>query len=194
MRKGILVCFAIAMGMLGQSAFGQAPTATATFTSQALAGSQWQYNITVTNTSASQTIGTYWFSWQPTFPADFMSGPAPTNIVSPAFWSANLEGSGNSSDGYSIQWVASSPIYYIPAGGQMQFSFDSTLSPQVLAGDSTITNAGSTPVGTSYVYHAGVFSDAGTNFTTTPAAVPEPVSLALVGATALMCLRRRIAC
>lgn len=192
MRIGILVCFATAIGMLGQSAFGQAPTATATFTSQSLGGSEWQYTITVTDTSASAGIGTYWFSWLPSFPADFMSGPAPTNITSPAFWSGAVMGSGNSSDGYSIQWTTSDTIWDIEPGQSMQFSFDSTLTPQMMAGVSTITNAGSTPVGTSYVYHAGEFSDAGTNFTTTPAAVPEPVSVGLLGAAALLCVRRRV--
>ena len=193
MRLGILVCFAIGSGMLGQSAFGQVPTATATFTSQQLSPSEWQYTITVQDTSATVPIGTYWLSWLPSFPADFMSGPAPTNITSPAFWSGAVMGSGNSSDGYSIQWTTGSAVWDIEPGQSMQFSFDSTLTPQMLAGTSTITNAGSTPVGTSYVYHGAHFSDAGDNFTTTPAAVPEPVSLGLLGAAALLCVRRRIA-
>jgi hypothetical protein len=192
MRKGILACFVLTMGMLGQSAFGQAPTATATFTSQTLSGSMWRYTITVQDTSATAPIGTYWFSWLPSSPADFMPGPAPTNIVSPANWTNNLQGSGNSSDGYSLQWIASNAIYDIPAGGQMQFGFDSTLSPSTLAGISSIDPTHTTPVGVSFVYHAGPFSDSGTQFTTTQA-VPEPVSLGLLGTATLMCFRRRVA-
>ena len=97
---------------------------------------------------------------------------------------------GGSSDGYAIQWIASSAASDIPIGGSLSgFGFTTTDSPSAIQGDSAFYPG--TPALTTFAYSVGPFSDAGTEFVVAPAAVPEPgsVAVALVP-VALLLLRR----
>jgi uncharacterized repeat protein (TIGR01451 family) len=145
--------------------------ASATVTATPLNASTYRYEIVLKNTGTT-TIGTFWFSWIPG--QDFMPS-APSNIMSPLYWSANLT-HGSPADGYGIQWVSSFPVYYLPAGQSFAgFSFDSAMTPSQLA-------AGM--LGTSYVYVGAPLADLGFNFvvTTATAAAPQlTVGLSHIG-------------
>jgi PEP-CTERM motif len=146
-----------------------APLATAELISTDLGGGEFNYAITLNNVG-SGAIGTFWYSWVPG--QDFMS-VSPTSIVSPTGWSANITHAGNS-DGYAIQWIAASNA--VASGGSAEFSFDSTMTPAQIAGDSALFPA--SEVGTSFVYSGGPFSDSGDEFVV--GSVPEPSVLALL--------------
>ncbi len=117
--------------------------------------SQWQYTITLDDTG-STTIGTLWFAWVPG--RDFLA-TSPGSITAPAGWT-DIITHGGPSDGYAIQWVASSPSSDIqPSGSLTGFSFVSSDSPSSVFGDSVFYPG--TPVTTSFVYSGSPFSDGG---------------------------------
>lgn len=145
--------------------------ATATFT-DTQAGPEYSYDITLNNTGTT-TIGTFWFAWVPG--SNFMP-VSPTNITEPAGWTETITPGG----GYAIQWVTSSSL--LASGGTLPgFEFQSTMTPAQLEGP----YSGSPPdtVATSFVYHAGPFSDSGDEFVVlaAPQSVPEPSTIMLVG-------------
>ena len=105
------------MFVLGSGRRAQSPpVANATLT----ATGPGAYALTLNNTG-STTIGTMWYSWIPG--EDFM-GSAPTNVLSPTGWTDAITHSG-SSDGYAIQWTATSSASDLAAGNSLLgFSFD----------------------------------------------------------------------
>lgn len=180
--------------MLLLAAVGMASTihaaeiASATISSTKLDPTDWQYNVTLTD-SGTTNIGTLWFSWVPG--EDFM-GAAPTAISSPASWT-DLVTHGGATDGYAIQWVAGAGDALTPGTSLAGFQFDSTVSPAGMAGDSPFYPT--TPVLTSFVYSGGPFSDAGFQFVVQPvAAAPEPANgaLAILGIGLLIFTRRQL--
>ena len=171
-RTLILVGLATALVLgFAASASAQAPGAKATLSTV----NSGTYALTLDNTG-STTIGTFWYSWVPG--KDFMPGAEPTAILSPPGWTDMVTGSGNSSDGYAIQWTATSSANDLAAGSSLSgFEFDSTLSATQLT--SGLSPAFSTfPVGTSVTYTGAPFSSTGDTFVVTQA-VPEPSTLAL---------------
>ena len=119
------------------------------------------YAITLNNTGTA-TIGTFWFAWLPG--EDFMSGAKPTNITAPAGWTATITGSGNSTDGYAIQWKATSAASYLQPGSSLSgFAFHSALTSAELTSDDSQFFA-STPVGTSVTYTGAPFSSTANSF------------------------------
>jgi hypothetical protein len=128
--------------------------------------------------TATAPIGSVWYAWVPGF---FYLPSAPTTVSAPAGWSATIANNGANS---SIQFVASSAADYITPGHSLSgFGFTATFSPAQLA---AAPNSG-----VSFVYAAGLFSDAGQQFTVQ--AVPEPSTLALLmlGATGSWLIGRR---
>ncbi len=175
-RRLKLLCSALGamLTLCGTAAKAQSPGASANL---AATGSD-AYSITLSNTGTT-TIGTFWYAWTPG--QDYMS-VEPTNITSPAGWKDLITGSGNSTDGYAIQWTATSSTSYLAAGNSLSgFSFDSTLpAVQLTADDSPFYP--STPVGTSVAYSGGPFSSAGDTFVVNT--VPEPSTFVLAAAAA----------
>ncbi len=174
---------------LGLMTSGRAQeTASATMTSSALGGGNFQYTITLNNTSASSSIGTFWYSWIPGY--DFLPA-TPNSIVSPSGWSSTVTG-GFPGDGNAIEWTANSTG--LAAGSSLNFSFDIAADPATLAANSSITP--NLPTGTSYVYSGGAFSDGGYQFVVAAAtATPEPSASALfilggLGLLGLLSVRR----
>src|ERR1700721_2152987 len=98
------------------------------------------YNVTLTNTGTTP-LGTFWFSWVPG--EDFLP-TVPLSETSPAGWgnaagtssTPAITGSGNSTDGSAIQWVAQSPSAAVmPGQSPGGFDFSSTTTPAGLSGD-----------------------------------------------------------
>jgi hypothetical protein len=119
---------------------------------------------------------------------------SPTGIASPAGWQGIVT-SGGPSDGFAIQWTATSPANNLMAGNTLSgFSFDSSLTLAQL--ESPAAGNASDWVSTSFVYSGAPFSDNGFQLTpTTAAAAPEPseFALAMVGlGVVLIGVSRRI--
>jgi hypothetical protein len=153
-----------------------AEMATATISSTQLSPGNFQYNLTLNNTGTT-TIGTFWFGW---VPGDNFMPVMPTNVVSPAGWQDMIT-SGGPSNGFAIQWTATSPANNLPAGGSASgLSFDSTLTLAQL--EAPASGTPSDPVFTSSIYSGAPFSDAGVQITPTVASTstPEPSNLALI--------------
>jgi hypothetical protein len=136
-----------------------------------LTATTYEYSISLTDTGTTQ-IGTFWFSWIPL--AGFL--PESPSFSSPIGWSAAITDGVPPANGYSIQWVASNPL--MPGQTLDGFTFNSTITPDVLFGASTIHPP--TPVTTSTIYSGGPFSDAGFIFAAQP--TPSVVSIAATDA------------
>jgi hypothetical protein len=130
----------------------------------------YNYDITLKNTGTTP-VGTFWFSWVPG--EDFLA-TVPISESSPAGWgnaagtssTPAVTGSGNSTDGSAIQWVAQSPSAVVMPGQSLDgFVFSSDDSPAVLSGQSP--SHPSEPVLTAFVYQGAPFSDAGFQFSVT---------------------------
>ena len=162
--------------------------ASATLSDSQIASNDFHYSLTL-NDLGTTTIGTFWFSWIPG--ANFMP-VSPTNISSPAGWSAIVT-HGGAGDGFAIQWTTSSAALDLTAGQSLSgFGFDSTATPAQMAGNFSP----GIPVETSFVYSGGPFSDAGFRFVATNApttGVPEPSTLGLtaIGAGLFLSVAKR---
>jgi hypothetical protein len=188
-KMAALASVLLAASLVGKAA--AAETATGTISATPLGGGVNQFNISLTNTNATTSIGTFWFSWiPPTY--DFMN-VAPTNVTLPTGWIdqiVNDPGEGFSIEAYNIGGAGDQ----LAPGATGQFSFHSTETLAQL----TAPGGGAGPLGafyaqtTSFVYAGMPETDAGYQFTLTPV-VPEPVSASILalGAGGLMLRRRR---
>jgi hypothetical protein len=120
----------------------------------------WSYTITLKDTGTT-TIGTFWFSWVPG--ADFMP-VTPLSHPAPAGWTDTITHNPGiySTDGYAIQWVASSPSSDLQPGQSKVFHFRSSATPTEIFGKSSFYPT--QLVTTSTVFHAGPSSDRGYTF------------------------------
>src|SRR5262245_8136357 len=161
-----------------ESLQGRALTATinaSAVISSAPAGPNFNYTITLANASSSNSgIGTFWYAWVPG--EDFLA-TSPLSVSPPPGWSDNITNMGPG-DGFAIQFVAKSPANDVQPGSSLNFSFTSADSPASVNGNSVFFPG--TPVGTSFVYPQGPFSDAGHQFVVTPAPSPTPAPAPLV--------------
>ena len=143
-----------------------AESASAVLLYEKIDATTFRYDIDVKNTGITP-IGTLWYSWIPLPSEDFM-GVRPTNLSSPAGWSATVTNNG-ANDGFAIMFVSTSgPL--MPGNTLLGFSFDSSESPAELTGNSPFfpTN----PIGTTFIYSGSPFSDAGFQFQTNPTNLP----------------------
>lgn len=115
--------------------------------------------------TGTTNLGTLWYGWVPG--EDFLP-VAPTNIVSPAGWTATVTHE-SANDGFAVQWVnQSGPL--TPGAVLSGFGFDIQQTPTQLTGNSTVFPGSA--VGTTFVYGGTPFSDAGSQFTILPATAP----------------------
>ncbi len=150
--------------------------------SETLAGSNWNYTITLTNTSGpgNDSIASFWFAWVPG--EDFMN-TKPISVTDPTGWTDKITG-GSPGDGYAIQFdstgAVSKPITNadnLAPGNSLTFSFTSATSPSQLMGNSPFYST--TPELTSFVYSTAPLKGDGAEFQVAFASVPEPSSLML---------------
>jgi hypothetical protein len=168
---------ALILAMISSAKSFAADAAQGTFTAQSLGGGVYDYTISLANTGTNN-LETFWFSWVPG--EDFMP-VSPTNIVSPTNWTAKITG-GGATDGFAIQWVTSgASAAPLAPGSTLNFSFDSTMTPAVLSGDSP--DFPTTPTGTSFVYSGAPFSDSGFEFVVEGVPEPSTFSLAVISLT-----------
>jgi len=163
----LLITLAAASGSLAQNG---PELGTATLSGVQNAG-LYDYTITLNNTG-TVPIGTFWYAW---IPGQFYLPSNPSSVTAPTGWSFSTPSSGGS---YSIEYTASSSLYDLAPGANLSFEFASTDTPGTLAGDSTAYPG--TPIGTSFLYEAGAFSDAGKQFVVQ--SVPEPSAMSFLGA------------
>ena len=162
--------FALCALLLALPAFG-AESATVTVTSKT-AGVDFEYDLTLKDTG-STNIGTLWFAWVPG--EDFLA-TSPISETTPAGWTSPPSIThGGSTDGYAIQWVATTPL--TPGQSLSGFSFTTADAPASVSGNSAFYPA--TPTETSFVYSGAPFSDAGFQFVAQN--VPEPASVLWLG-------------
>ena len=166
-------------------AFAQvAATATMTATQN---GSNWDYDITLHNTGATN-IETFWFGWIPGY--DYLPS-LPTVTGTPTNWTTFIENL-PTTNRYSIEFYdtgTSNPV--TPGNSSSAFQFTSPDSPTTLQGTGFI----GLPNTYSYIYsgpgEAGTLS---TIFQIPITTVPEPASIVLAslgGLVGLLAWRRR---
>jgi len=181
----------VVAGLLNASTANSAELATATISSGTeISPGEFQYDLTLSDTGTT-TIGTFWFAW---VPGDNFMPVSPTGIASPAGWQ-DIVTSGGPSNGFAIQWTATSPANNLTAGNTLSgFSFDSSLTLAQL--QSPAAGNPSDWISTAFVYSDAPFSDDGFQLTpTTATATPEPSApaLAIVGlGVVLIGVSRRI--
>jgi hypothetical protein len=165
----------------------------AQFSGQVAGDGTYDYTLTLDNDpSATASIGTFWFAWTD-YGYDLLPS-MPTITGLPTDWNASVLGGPYSIygytylDGYSIEFTSTTPL---APGGSLQFQFNSPDAPNILDGNSPLFDI---PIGTSFVYSGGPFSDAGGQLLVIPTPVPEPSPyrfLALSLGTLLFASRRR---
>jgi hypothetical protein len=176
----VAIALGVALGLAASTtsyAQGNGITATGTLTDVPGAGNTFDYTLTVDNSASSlNPIGSFWYAW---VPGEFFLPTTPSSEGAPANWTATPVTALGAS---SIQFATSTTGAKIAPGGSLSFTFVSTDTPAVLAGDAP--NHPGTPIGTTVAYAAGIQSDAGDTFVV-QSVVPEPSTLALIGMGAL---------
>jgi len=172
----VAIALGVALGLAASTtsyAQGNGITATGTLTDVPGAGNTFDYTLTVDNSASSlNPIGSFWYGW---VPGEFFLPTAPSSEGTPANWTATVVTALGAS---SIQFATSTTGSKIAPGGALSFSFVSTDTPAVLAGDAP--NHPGTPIGTTVAYAAAIQSDSGDTFVV-QSIVPEPSALALIG-------------
>ena len=161
---------------------------------QSVGGGNYAYTLILNNeSSATSSIGTFWFAWTD-YGYDLLpSMPTVKATDMPTGWSGTVLGGPYSDygytypDGYSIVFTSLTPL---APGGTLTFKFRSHDSPADISGNSPLYGI---PVGTSFVYGGSAFSDAGSQFLVLTAPVPEPstINLMVAGIAGLWFLGRK---
>ncbi len=154
------------------SSIPETQTASATIVATQLNSTTYQYAVTLTDSAAAPAttvnqVGTFWFAWVPG--ADYLD-TKPLSVTAPTGWTDQIIHAGPS-DGFSIQWVASSNA--IQAGKSLGgFSFTSADTPAQVFGASKFYPSAN--VNTAFVYAGAPETDAG--FELSPASSVTPVT------------------
>jgi len=134
--------------------------------SSAPSGADFNYTITLKNSSTSTAaVGTFWYAWIASPDQNYLA-TSPVSVTPPAGWTDSITHD-NATDGYGIRFIASSPAADVQPGSSLKFQFKSADSPASVNGKSHFH--GGPLVGTSFVYPQGPFSDAGHEFVVAPA-------------------------
>ena len=135
-------------------------------------GSNFDYTITLSNSSASNaSIGTFWYAWVPG--EDFLA-TSPVSVSQPTGWTESVTNMG-AGDGYAILFISNGSADNVQPGSTLDFGFTSADTPAEVNGDSVFYPG--TPVGTSFVYPQGPFSDSGYVFVVTSAPTLKSIAV-----------------
>ncbi len=149
-------------------------------------GADFDYTVNLTNSSASSAaIGTFWFAWVPG--QDYLA-TNPLSVTPPPGWTEMITHSG-ATDGYAIQFLASSPASDVQPGSSLNFTFKSADTPASVDGNSSFYPG--TKTATFFVYE-GNFGDDGHEFVATAApAAPPPSSTSPVTVTGVRAIENK---
>ena len=141
-------------------------TVSATMAVNQVGPTTFQYSISLTDTSESTPVGTFWFAWDDVPDTNFLiSSPISGTIASPTGWNAVITHN-SPADGYGIQWVAASPAAALQPGQTFTtFSFETPDPPSQIFRLNTVEPDAGFDITSSFVYAAGPESDPGFNFT-----------------------------
>jgi len=163
--KSLTLPVAVAAGFIAPALSSHAQSATATISS-VQSGPNWDYTITLDNTSGTYSLNSFWYGWIQ-FQNDLPSDPSSAN---------NTLGWNNDLDGNSIMFVNSTGTPLAP-GETATFTFvDSSTPAQITAGISgeSVAYAGSID------FSQGQAGDSTGIFSPTLVNVPEPSTLGLL--------------
>jgi hypothetical protein len=136
-------------------------------------GPNFDYSITLTNSSTSTSaIGTFWYAWIAVPNEDFLA-TKPISVTPPTGWADSLTNSG-ANDGYGILFTSNSAASDVAPGSSLTFKFTTADPPSSVDGNSPFYPG--TPVNTSFVYPQGPFSDAGHQFVVASTPTPTPTT------------------
>jgi hypothetical protein len=179
MKRILSVVIALSAGLIASPVFAGTISASADISSVA-DGANFDYTITLTNTSSGASadpIATFWFSWVPG--ANFMN-TAPISETTPSTWT-DVVTNGGASDGFAIQFDSKTAADDLAPGSSATFSFVSATTPAELAGTSPF-HTGEQEL-TAFVYSGGPLVGDGAELLVTMSSsvssVPEPSSLVL---------------
>jgi hypothetical protein len=152
----LALAVAVSLGASITSSRAQGEMASGTV-SGVQSGSDYDYTVTLLNTSSSVTIDGFWYAW---VPGEFYLPSTPASASAPAGWTASIVAN-------SIQYSGGSLV----PGASINFNYIATFAPSSLTGTA----------GFSYVYHSGLDSgpDGGTFLNVQTVAAPEPSSASL---------------
>jgi hypothetical protein len=171
MKRFVSVVIALATGLPAASAFAAPIEASAVVTSRP-DGANFDYSITLTNSSASTSpIGTFWFAWEPG--ADFLPSN-PFNITTPTGWTEQVTHTGPG-DGFAIQFVGGTGALLTPGNSLSGFGFTSAETPTQLAANSPFFPG--TLATTSFAYAGEPFVQPQEQFVVQVSSIPEPSTL-----------------
>jgi trimeric autotransporter adhesin len=135
-------------------------------------GGNTDYTIALANSrNSTAAIGTFLYAG---VPGEHFLATNPISVAPPTGWTEQVNHSG-SSDGYAIQFVASSAAYDVQPGSSLIFSFLSADPPSSVEGTSDFYFG--VPVGTSFVYQNGPQSGASDEFIVTSAASLQSIAV-----------------
>ena len=137
-------------------------TVTATMATDQLGPTTFKYTITLTNTSATSPVATFWFAWDDVPDTNFLIDP-PTNVTSPTGWTDKITHN-SPSDGYGIQWVAGAGSALQP-GHSFTYSFESPDPPAQIFRLNTVEPGAGFHITSSFVYAGGPETGPGFNLT-----------------------------
>jgi hypothetical protein len=139
-------------------------TVTAKMAADQVGPTTFQYTISLTNTSATSPVGTFWFAWDDVPDTNFLiSEPISSSITSPSGWTEQITHN-SPTDGYGIQWIAGTGFALQP-GHTFTYSFETPDAPSQLFRLNTVEPSAGFDITSSFVYAGGPETDPGFNFT-----------------------------
>jgi hypothetical protein len=158
-RFAFAVASALAASAVSSHAQGEMASGTVSGVLASDSSGDYDYTITLNNTSSSVSIGSFWYSWTPTISPFFYLPAGLISESAPAGWTASPVSN-------SIQYSGGS----LAPGASINFQYVATFSPAQLTG----------LAGDSFVYHGGIETDAGFFLNVQTVAVPEPSCFGLL--------------